>query len=310
MQEKEIKQGIIYNAISGFYYVWADGESYTTKPKGVFRHQSAKPLVGDHVDIEIDAVNLESNDRLVKMHPRKNELVRPPIANVDYVFVVMSLIEPDFSMNLLDTFLAVFEGNKIQPFIILTKYDLLVDSLGEAEAVAKVQAITDLYRENIGYDVVVLNGSKERFDQVKALIQEGVYVVAGQSGVGKSTMINHLIPELNIETAEISSALNRGRHTTRAVTLYPLGKGLLADTPGFSSLELIDIPKEELQYTFPEIAEAARSCKFRSCVHINEPKCHVKASVEAGEIADSRYQNYLNMYQRIESQKPVYDRKT
>ncbi len=309
MQEKEIKKGIIYHALSGFYYVWADGESYTTKPKGLFRHQDEKPLVGDYVDIEIDHVNQESEDRLVHIHPRENMLVRPPIANIDHVLIVVSLVEPAFSYNLLDTFLAVFEGQHIEPIIILTKYDLLEEELGQDEAQEKVAEIESLYQDNIGYQVLVIDGSQKAYDAVKEIMTDGVYVVAGQSGVGKSTMINGLLPDLNLETAEISSSLNRGRHTTRSVTLYPFGDGLLADTPGFSSLEIIDIEKEELQYAFPEIAEAANQCKFRSCVHINEPKCHVKASVENGEIAESRYKNYLALYQKIENQKPSYERK-
>ncbi|MBG9982255.1 ribosome small subunit-dependent GTPase A [Aerococcaceae bacterium DSM 111020] len=309
MQEKEIKKGIIYHALSGFYYVWADGEHYTTKPKGLFRHQDEKPLVGDYVDIEIDHVNQESEDRLIHIYPRENVLVRPPIANIDHVFIVVSLVEPAFSFNLLDTFLAVFEGQQIEPIIILTKYDLLEESIGQDEAQQKVMEINKLYQDNIGYQVLVIDGTQSSFDAVKEMMTDGVYVVAGQSGVGKSTLINGMLPELNLETAAISSALNRGRHTTRSVTLYPFGDGLLADTPGFSSLEVIDIEKEDLQYTFPEIAEASHQCKFRSCVHINEPKCHVKDLVASGDIAESRYQNYLTMYKKIENQKPIYERK-
>lgn len=303
-----VKSGIIYQAISGFYYVWSDGESYATKPRGNFRHQQMKPLVGDRVKFEYDESDSQSNSRLIEIAPRRNQLVRPTVSNVDYALVVTSLIEPNFSYNLLDYFLVSVEAHDIQPLILLTKYDLLLEQKGQVEAEALVGEITELYAE-VGYKVVVLDGTKASYDRLGTHIEDALYVIMGQSGVGKSTLLNHMLPDAQIETSAISDALNRGRHTTREVTLYRYNEGLLADTPGFSAIEFTTLEKEELQTCFPEILEATNDCKFRSCLHINEPGCAVKAQWEAGEIAESRYQNYLQIFERIEQRKPVYRKK-
>lgn len=303
-----VKEGVIYQSISGFYYVWSDGETYATKPRGNFRHQNMKPLVGDRVKFELDTKDVQSNGRLIEIQPRRNQMIRPAIVNVDHALVVMSLIQPDFSANLLDTFLVSVEATHIEAIIVLTKYDLLVEKVGLVEAEKRVQAIQQVY-QTIGYPVAVLDGQPASYQALGDLIVEGIYVVMGQSGVGKSTLLNHLIPELSIETAAISDSLNRGKHTTREVTLYRYHEGLLADTPGFSAMEFADLEKEELSHYFPELAEASHGCKFRSCMHINEPKCQVRALVESGEIASSRYKNYLQMFERIEQRKPIYNKK-
>lgn len=303
-----VKSGIIYQAISGFYYVWSEGESYATKPRGNFRHQQTKPLVGDIVKFEVDEVDDNSNSRLIEIQERYNELVRPTVANVDYAFVVTSLIEPDFSYNLLDYFLVSVEANNIQPLVLLTKYDLLVKQKGQVEAKAFVRKISKVY-EAIGYTVITLDNSEESIEKLTGQIEAGLYVIMGQSGVGKSTLLNRLLPEAKIETAAISDALNRGRHTTREVTLYRFNKGILADTPGFSAIEFATLEKEELASCFPEIADASEGCKFRSCLHINEPDCHVKQLLTEGKIAESRYKNYLQIFERIEQRKPIYRKK-
>lgn len=303
-----VKEGIIYQSISGFYYVWSKGESYATRPRGNFRHQNMKPLVGDRVVFELDTEDTHSNGRLIEIKPRKNEMIRPAIVNVDYALVVMSLVQPDFSANLLDTFLVSVESIQVEPIIVLTKYDLLLEKKGQETAEKSVQTIKDLY-QSIGYQVVVLDGSPEQYTSLGEYIKEGIYVVMGQSGVGKSTLLNHMIPELAIETAAISDALNRGKHTTREVTLYHYNDGLLADTPGFSAMEFAEIEKENLRYYFPEIASAGEQCKFRSCLHINEPSCHVQRLVEEGTIAKSRYQHYVQMFEKIEQRKPIYNKK-
>lgn len=303
-----VKEGVIYQSISGFYYVWSDGETYATKPRGNFRHQNMKPLVGDRVKFELDTKDVQSNGRLIEIQPRRNQMIRPAIVNVDHALVVMSLIQPNFSANLLDTFLVSVEATHIEAIIVLTKYDLLVEEVGLVEAEKRVQAIQQVY-QTIGYPVAVLDGQPASYQALGDLIVEGIYVVMGQSGVGKSTLLNHLIPELSIETAAISDSLNRGKHTTREVTLYRYHEGLLADTPGFSAMEFADLEKEELSHYFPELAEASHGCKFRSCMHINEPKCQVRALVESGEIASSRYKNYLQMFERIEQRKPIYNKK-
>lgn len=303
-----VKEGVIYQSISGFYYVWSEGEAYATKPRGNFRHQKMKPLVGDRVKFELDVADAQSNGRLIEIQPRRNQMIRPAIVNVDHALVVMSLIQPDFSANLLDTFLVSVEATDIEAIIVLTKYDLLVEAEGQAEADKRVEAIKALYQK-IGYPVAVLDGQPASYQALGGLIVSGIYVVMGQSGVGKSTLLNHLIPELSIETAAISDALNRGKHTTREVTLYRYHEGLLADTPGFSAMEFADIEKEELSHYFPEMTEASHECKFRSCLHINEPKCQVVALVESGEIAQSRYKHYLQMFEKIEQRKPIYNKR-
>lgn len=303
-----VKTGIIYQAISGFYYVWSEGESYATKPRGNFRHQQTKPLVGDVVKFEVDQEDANSNSRIIEIQERYNELVRPTVANVDFAFVVTSLIEPDFSYNLLDYFLVSVEANNIQPLILLTKFDLLVKQKGQEEAKRIVREIAKVY-EAVGYTVITLDSSEESVINLTEQIEAGLYVIMGQSGVGKSTLLNRLLPEANIETAAISDALNRGRHTTREVTLYRFNKGMLADTPGFSAIEFLTLEKEELAACFPEIAEGSHECKFRSCLHINEPGCHVKQLVDEKKIAQSRYNNYLQIFERIEQRKPVYRKK-
>lgn len=310
MTTHSIKQqtGMIYQSISGFYYVWSEGESYTTKPRGNFRHQKTKPLVGDQVLFEIDLANEASDSRIIEIEERKNQLVRPSIANVDYAFVVMSLIEPNFSYNLLDYFLVSVEHHHIQSIILLTKYDLLIEEKGDEHAQAFVEEIRAIY-QRIGYEVIVIDDTEAKIQAVIDSIKEGVYVVMGQSGVGKSTLLNRMLPDADIETAEISDSLNRGRHTTREVTLYQLGEGFIADTPGFSAIEFENIEKEELAECFPEMRAVSHLCKFRSCQHLNEPQCAVKAAVSNGTISSIRYRNYEQIYDKIAQRKPVYNRK-
>lgn len=304
----EIKKGIIYKALSGFYYVWVDELIYATKPRGKFRHQQLKPLVGDYVEIEIDVQDEQSESRLTKVFDRKNGLVRPPVANVDYAFVVMSLVEPDFSFNLLDYFLVAMEANHIDPIIILTKVDKLIESIGKEAANKKIKEIQQIY-ESIGYRLFIKEDIATFKMDLAAIIEEqAIYIVMGQSGVGKSTLLNQLLEE-TIATGEISDYLNRGRHTTREVTLYKFYNGFLADTPGFSAIDFDDIEKENLTKYFPEIWQMGQRCRFRGCLHQNEPNCAVKEAVESSEISQSRYQNYCQIYQKIEQKKPIYRKK-
>lgn len=299
------KQGIIYQSISGFYYVWSGNETYATKPKGLFRHTNEKPLVGDRVVFETDEEDTESESRIVEILARKNQLVRPAIANVDEAIIVISLIEPDFSYNLLDYFLVNAESYSIHSMIVLSKYDLLVESLGQEAADNKVQEIQKIY-EQLTYSVVIANGTDDAAQQVGQLIKEATYVVMGQSGVGKSTLLNNLISNLEIETNEISQSLNRGKHTTREVTLYPYKQGFIADTPGFSAMDFLHVEKEDLRFFFPEILDYGHQCQFRTCMHINEPKCAVKEAVLQGHIAKSRYHSYQQLYEKLLQRKPNY----
>lgn len=305
MQQQE---GIVYQAKSGFYYVWSEHQRYATKPKGLFRHTNERPLVGDRVIFEYDPYDEVSESRLIEILPRQNAFIRPSVSNVDHAMIVTSLVQPDFSYNLLDYFLVTAEQYNIKSIVILSKYDLLIDSIGEDEARERVEYIQQLY-EPIGYPVKVFDNTHSTASSIGNLIGEGIYVLMGQSGVGKSSLLNQLLPNANIETNEISDSLNRGKHTTREVTLYPYNEGLLADTPGFSSIEFQNLAREDIQHLFPEIARASVDCKFRSCMHLQEPQCSVKEAVEQGEIVQSRYQNYAQIVERIDQQKKVYQRK-
>lgn len=288
--------GQIRKALSGFYYVYDNGKLIQTRARGVFRNRGQSPLVGDYVTYTIEG---ENDGTVTEIEPRKNELVRPPIANIDQAFLVFSAIEPDFNLHLLDRFLAVIEGYQIEPIIIVTKMDLLTESERQ-----KVQQDADYYQQ-IGYTVLfTFKGDSNLTDQISSMLEGQISVLAGQSGVGKSTLLNTLLPELDLKTGEISSALGRGKHTTRHVELIELRGGLLADTPGFSTFEMDHLEKEELSSCFPEMDKL--SCRFRGCMHLKEPGCAVKEAVEQGTIAEFRYQHYLQFLEEIMDRKPRY----
>ncbi|WP_033543697.1 ribosome small subunit-dependent GTPase A [Planococcus sp. CAU13] len=293
-------KGQIRKALSGFYYVLdEDGKRYIQcRGRGVFRNRQISPLVGDMVDYKADN-DLEGT--ILHVYERKNELVRPPIANIDQAILVFSAKQPDFHPLLLDRFLVAIEQHGIQPVICLTKMDLL----NEEEEPA-IQAFIADY-EKIGYEVIPTYIDDPELQQRLMPVLEGkTSVLAGQSGVGKSTMLNTILPSLELKTDDISKALNRGKHTTRHVELIEVNSGLLADTPGFSSFDFDEIEKEELSGCFPEMAERSNDCKFRECLHLNEPKCAIKAGVDSGEIPEYRYKHYLKFLEEIMSRKPRY----
>lgn len=293
-------KGQIMKALSGFYYVLdEDGKRYIQcRGRGVFRNRQISPLVGDIVDYKADN-DLEGT--ILHVYDRKNELVRPPIANIDQAILVFSAKQPDFHPLLLDRFLVAIEQHGIQPVICLTKMDLVP----EAEK-TKIKDYIAEY-EKIGYEVIPTFIDDPALQQRLMPVLEGkVSVLAGQSGVGKSTMLNTILPSLELKTDDISKALNRGKHTTRHVELIAVNSGLLADTPGFSSFDFDAIEKEELSGCFPEMAERSNACKFRECLHLNEPKCAVKAGVDSGEVPEYRYKHYLKFLEEIMSRKPRY----
>ena len=238
---------------------------------------------------------------ILEIYPRKNQLVRPPMANLDTALVVTACVQPDFSSNLLDRQLAMLEANDVSPVLYFSKYDLLTE-----EQKAKLDPILNYYAKFYPVYRGSLPARPETLETMLANLHHQVIVVMGQTGAGKSTLLNQLEPSLELATGEISKALSRGRHTTRKVSLLPIGDNLLADTPGFSSFELLEITKEQLPTLFPDLVAHQADCKFRGCMHINEPKCAVKAAVEAGEIMPSRYANYQLFHDMIINQKPKY----
>lgn len=297
--------GIIIQSLSGFYKILAEGQEFVTKPRGNFRHQQMKPLVGDEVVFEYDVQSPQVVGRLLEIAPRHNQFIRPAVANVDVAFVVMSLVEPDFSFSLLDQYLVAVEERGITPIILLSKMDLLQEQQG-SNAERLIQEIRETYAP-AHYQIVVIERDSMH-QAISSLVHQGIHIVMGQSGVGKSTLLNQLLPNVSLATGEISSALNRGRHTTREVTLYPLNDGLIADTPGFSALD-VEATKESLATLYPEMRDLANECRFRSCLHLEEPNCAVKQALEKKQIASTRYQSYTQQIQKIEQRKPIYRRK-
>lgn len=278
-------QGQIIKLLGGFYTVkGVDGNRYETRARGNFRKRGLKPIVGDFVDFE--------NDYILAIHNRKNSLMRPAVANISQVVIVMSMVSPDFSWNLLDRFLAFLEHKKIRSLIVITKLDLVSEGSS--------QKIQNDYGE-VGYDVIV-----DPSELIKRLSGK-ITVFMGQTGVGKTTLLNKMAPEMDdLETGETSKKLGRGRHTTRHVELYEVANGLLADTPGFSSLDYEIDSQPELNRCFRDIYEWSVSCRFRECTHTHEPDCAVKEAVHANKIFQSRYDSYLQLLTEINKTRETY----
>jgi len=294
------KAGIILKSLAGFYYVEDSitREIITCRGRGLFRKDGFILLVGDAVKFDITE---DGSGYITEATTRDNQLVRPPIANVGKALVVFSCRKPDFNIKFLDRLLAVIESKHIEPIILVSKIDLL--TLDEQEILTP---LLDYYRE-INYTVIEISAKEGiGLDQVKEIVDGEIVVVCGQSGVGKSSMLNAIDEKLNIKVDEISKALGRGKHTTRHVELHKLAGGLVADTPGFSALDLDELELVDLREAFIEFVSVQDKCKFRGCMHVNEPKCAVKASVDTGDILASRYENYLHLYEEIRGRKVRY----
>jgi ribosome biogenesis GTPase / thiamine phosphate phosphatase len=291
-------EGKIVKALSGFYYVLHKEKLIQCRGRGIFRKNKVTPLVGDEVVFQAEN-DLEGY--ILEVKDRKNELVRPPIANVDQAILVFSAAQPDFSTVLLDRFLVLVEFNHIQPLICITKMDLTNNE--QSQAILKY---AEQYK-TAGYEVILTSSETETgIEELNPHLDHKISVFAGQSGVGKSSLLNVLRPDLELKTNDISTHLGRGKHTTRHVELISIGNGLVADTPGFSSLEFTNIETEDLTSCFPEIQKASDNCKFRGCLHVSEPKCGVKQAVDDKEIPVYRYQHYLDFLQEIKERKPRY----
>lgn len=289
-------QGKIVKGIAGFYYVnVAESGIYECKAKGIFRKEKKKPLVGDNV--EIDILNEEERTgNIAAILPRKNELIRPNVANVDQALVVFAVTKPKPHLNLLDRFLVMMEQKEIPVILCFNKKDLASEE--------KKKDLADIY-QTCGYEVVFSSALKgENICKIKELLKGKTTVIAGPSGVGKSSLINELQSNVSMETGMLSEKIERGRHTTRHSELILVTEdSYIMDTPGFSSLYTNDFEKEELKYYFPEFKTYEGTCKFPGCDHIHEPNCTVKAAMEEGKIAFSRYRNYIEMYQELKEKK-------
>lgn len=291
-----MKRGQIIKALSGFYYIRSNDGLYQTRARGKFRKQQETPLVGDYVTF--DFTN-KKEGRILSIEERNNELIRPTIANVDVAVIVMSIVEPNFSSNLLDRYLVTLEQKNITPIIYISKCDLVAD-------MTEIMSLLAYYQQ-MGYDVILSN-QNEYLNELKCLLKGKLSVLMGQSGAGKSTLLNQLLPDLNLETAQISSYLNRGKHTTRHVEIHDVEGCYIADTPGFSAIDLTSISIYDLPEYFLDLKALSTNCRFRGCAHVNEPNCHVKEMVDKNESLAERYRNYLQFREEINLRRVVYDK--
>ena len=294
-------QGKIMKGIAGFYYVYAmeegrtAGNIYECKAKGIFRKDHKKPLVGDDVDIVLlDRENRIGN--IEKILPRRNELIRPAVANIDQALVIFAVTRPEPNLNLLDRFLLMMGRQQKPCMICFNKTDL--SSKEEADNLSAV------YKKS-GCRVLFVSVKEKRgMEELISVLEGKTTAVAGPSGVGKSSIINELQSEIKMDTGEISEKIARGKHTTRHSELIAIGRDtFIMDTPGFSSLGMFDLEKDELKEYYPEFKPFEDKCRFQGCVHINEPDCEVKRAVESGGIHKKRYENYKALFGELKDKR-------
>lgn len=274
-------EGRIIKNISNDYVVKVDNKLYTCKPRGKFRISNLTPLVGDIVEID------NNNNYIIDIKKRKNSLIRPSVSNIDKAIIVTS-VKPKLDTNLLDKLLVLTMYNNIEPVICFTKLDLL-----NLEELKEINSIINYY-ESIGY-VTVKN---TQIDKIKSILKNNLSVFVGQSGAGKSSLLNKLDSKLELKTNEISKALGRGKHTTRHVELFEVCEGLVVDTPGFSSLDLSSLSNMDIRDNMKEMFDNLDKCKYRDCMHYKEDGCYVKSLVDDNVILKSRYDNYISFLRK------------
>ena len=289
-------QGKIIKGIAGFYYIYAeDHEIYECKAKGIFRKDNQKPLVGDNVEIEVLDIQ-EKEGSVTAILPRRNSLIRPAVANVDQAFVIFAMENPKPNFMLLDRFLIMMEKQDIPAVVCFNKKDLADSS--------ELEFLYETYT-GCGYQVILSSALKgEGLDEIEEVLQGRTTVVAGPSGVGKSSLTNSLQEEVEMETGEISRKLKRGKHTTRHAQIIPVAQDtFLVDTPGFSSLYIENMEEQELKDYFPEFRRYEDQCRFQGCRHIHEPGCAVKEALENNKISRLRYEDYLELHQELKEKR-------
>ncbi len=284
-----IVNGIITKITGGFYYVEAAEKTYECKARGVFRKRGCSPLVGDYVSVDVP-----DNDgycSIESITERKNSLVRPALANLDVLVIVSSVVEPNINTYIIDKMICAAVDKKIEPVVVFSKTDL-----------KSCNKYIEIYRKAGIKAVEYSSVNGKGIDEIKALLSGKISAFSGNSGVGKSTLLNALFPQLELKTGEISDKLGRGRHTTRTVELFKCFGGYIADTPGFSTVDLDRyeiIHKDNLQFCFPEFSEYIGQCKFTSCAHVCEKGCAVIQALEDGKISKSRHDSYVKMYNEV-----------
>ena len=289
-------QGRIIRGIAGFYYVHVPEKgNYECKAKGIFRKNKLKPLVGDFVRLSIlDEENKKGN--IDEVLDRENELIRPAVANIDQALVIFAIKKPEPNLNLLDRFLIMMEQKEIPCILVFNKSDLASEE--------EKQALREIYTGS-GCKILFISAKHDQgVEEIREVLKGKTSTVAGPSGVGKSSLINKLQSDVNMETGSISEKIERGKHTTRHTEFIPIGDDTyIMDTPGFSSLAVFDMEKEELEQFYPEFDEYRDTCRFNGCSHTHEPGCGVKEAIEEGKISIERYENYKLIYEELKNKK-------
>lgn len=289
-------QGKIIRGIAGFYYVHVPEIGILEcKAKGIFRKNNLKPLVGDWVEVSVlDEENKKGN--IDEVLERKNELIRPAVANIDQALVIFAIKKPEPNLNLLDRFLIMMQQKEIPCILVFNKSDLVTEE--------EKQELREVYAGS-GCEILFVSAKQDQgIEEIRAVLKGKTSTVAGPSGVGKSSLINKLQSGISMETGSISEKIERGKHTTRHTEFIPIGDDtFIMDTPGFSSLAVFDMEKEELEQYYPEFDDYRDTCRFHGCSHTHEPGCGVKEAIEEGKISKERYENYKLIYEELKNKK-------